>query len=200
MERDALIAKLVAGMDLSVLYGDTGENALARFSDSTLSLIESTVSWNASKGNLRRRFMESAITSASEPATRELMFCIQLINNDLSSHEAFIFITGLHHLNHFRHTPRLEELTGKDLRIAAAFLNITAAIWENTDMETYLAVHESDEEYAEYIKDPELQAIIVQNPEAAETIISYISERGTADTDGIRGYLSNAMAIRKGTL
>ena len=204
MQRDALIAKLIADMDIGALVGVIVEeeihDAMTAFSDSALELIGSAAASNKLKGNLRRKFMHAAITNGCESRTRELMFCVQLFNNDLGSNEAFVFIAGLHHLNHFRHTPRLEELAGENLLVATAFLNITAAIWEHTDMENYLAVYESDDEYAEYIKDPELQDIISQKPEAADTIIAYIRERSAADTDGIRGYLSNAMAIREGTL
>lgn len=165
---------------------------LSAFSDTTLDIIETS----AEDGYV----LDSAtIIKHTEHAVREASFYLPRFTRDTTAYDSREIANGLHYLDRYRNVDRLEELTGTELDIASAFLNVTSALYEHASADhVEITYYKSDS--AGYIKDPALQDLIATNYQQAETIISYIVERGSADSEALRDYLDNETALKGGVL
>lgn len=171
--------------------------ALSKFSDSTLNMIENTAAWN--RGNIPSHdIMYDVLIRCTEEIVREVMFLRPLFNSP--SDELSAFVAGLHLTDYFTETTALETLTGQDIEIAAAYLNITLTVRHHMP---YAAIN-SENSYkghlASVIESKQLQAFIVENHKKADSIISYIIERKVADIEVLHTYLKNETPMQNGSL
>jgi hypothetical protein len=204
ISEDSRITKLIAALDMCDFYGDdidpTLRKTLTGFSDSTLDLIEATTAWNVARSSNHYNLMTYTINQNPEHIVREIMFFRPLFTNADSSVE-FIshFVIGLHRLNYFKGRTSLEELTGIELSIAVAFLNITMAVND------YAAAGLVDADYHDgvlggFIGDGDYQQFVVDQHQHVEAIISFIEDRGTVDPDLILLSLESGTALMNGVI
>lgn len=203
-ERNHLIDLLVIAIDSGSMYGKSADHVLRiklrSFSDSTIEIISQTAAWNRNQKNLRYRYMYSVLTECSEVMVREMMFHRPHFVQDINTTEAMEAIHGLHMLEYFKDThPKLEDLTGRDLEVAKAYLNVTAALHEHAERES-LTDGEGPEQYTMYINDKKLSDCIIAHPEMSEAMVRFIMDRNTGDSDLIRAYVQDGTALRDGIL
>jgi hypothetical protein len=106
-------------------YGTT----LAGYSDETLAIIDST----ANHDNRRNAILPPLVMKTDEQTVREVMHlhvqCAGETGRFLFNSIPLIgIIRGLHHYDQYKNTP-LDTLTGDELEIASALINVTAAVY-----------------------------------------------------------------------
>jgi len=174
-------------------------NKLEQFEDSTLDLIEAAAEWNDSLSTPSEYFMNNVLLTRTERTICEAAFYCTRTSGDFDSHEVCENATGLHLLDRYKEQYKLEELTGTELEIATAFINITAALKNNTDGRQISFVKEGTEA-AWYVHDIELQDFIAAHHQHADDIIGYIEERRSANPEELRDYLTNGTILKTGVL
>ena len=175
-------------------------NKLEQFEDSTLDLIEAAAEWNANLSTPSEYFMNNVLLTRTERTICEAAFYCTRTSGDFDSHEVCENTTGLHLLDRYKEQDKLEELTGTELEIATAFINITAALKNNSDGRQLSFIEYEGTEAAWYIHDTELQDFIAAHHQHADDIIGYIGERRSANTEELRDYLTNGTILKTGIL
>jgi hypothetical protein len=173
-------------------YSKKLREKLATFEATTLDIIEAS----AEDGHV---LDAATIIKSTEHAVREASFFLPWFTGDFSIYEAREITNGLHFLDRYQSVSRLEELTGTELDIAGAFLNVTLALYDYASAD-YVDITYNQNESAGYVKDPSLQDLIAIHYQQAETITRYIEERGSADPEALSEYLENSTALKGGVL
>lgn len=198
-----LAKELVTLLDSHSLLG-IGKSAklqrrLERFKEaSTFELLKEVAEWNNSLPHPEGNFMYLTIMEHKESVVRETAFFRLRFNKKQRSHAATYLVSGLHFLDRYAETKHLEQLTGTELEIASAFLNVTAVLSRHASR--YNAEVNTYDTHGVYIKSPELQELIAEHYDKSEDIITYIQERQSAEPDDLRNYLEHTGALRDGVL
>lgn len=185
------IASLIGGA-VPNYYNNKLLSKLTDFSEATLDLIEAS----ADEG-----YTLDVVTFIASPesAVREATFYLPRFTRDVSKYEVREITNGLHYLDRYRNVEKLDELTGTELDIASAFLNVTSALYEHASADhVVIAYHKG--ESAGHISEPALQELVATYYQQADMIISYIVDRGSADPDAVREYLENETVLKGGVL
>ena len=196
------IEQIIDGMGLRALYGNQSDRDLRRvisgFSDNTIQVIQENL--HREQGE-QQKTMYSLLMTSSEDTIREYLRLVPHGMENVSTGQLLAMINGLYFLAHFRGCRRLEELTGRDLQVAQAFLTVTAALYEASG-ETVLNYHGSEDgnDDALYVFAEAFHDLIVANSDRASDIAECISERQTGDTEAIREYLANETVLRDDAL
>lgn len=165
---------------------------LSAFSDTTLDIIETS----AEDGYV----LDSAtIIKHTEHAVREASFYLPRFTRSIDLYEAREITNGLHFLERYMSVNQLEQLTGTELDIASAFLNVTSALYDYASAD-YVNITYHQNASAGYVNNPALQELIATYHQQAGMIVSYIEERGSADPDAVREYLENETVLKGGVL
>jgi hypothetical protein len=118
---------------------------LATYSDSTISLIIK----ESRSPNHRIELVIIAIVESDEHTVREVMhlhpYCAkETAPKPHKQGDLISIIRGLHRLDRYKTTSHLDTLTGSELDIAAAFINVTSAVYryfENSPLEVKTPVN-----------------------------------------------------------
>lgn len=109
------------------------------------------------------------------------------------------YLPGLHHLTSYTQAD-LNSTTQETIQTVFNIINVTAALSEHTD-QTEIHIGEGHPDHRPvYLNNPELETYITVNPDHTRTLITYITERGTANLQGFQQYLSDQTVLRAGVL
>jgi hypothetical protein len=173
-------------------YSKKLREKLATFEEVTLDIIETSA---------EDSYVLNAATiiRSTEHAVREASFYLPRFTGQIDKYEAREITNGLHFLDRYQSVSRLEELSGTELDIASAFLNVTSALYDYASAD-YVDITYRQNDSAGYIKDPALQELIATRYQQADMIIGYIVERGSANPEALRDYLENGTVLNEGVL
>lgn len=197
--REQRIKDLATRLDNQLLLGPNEmfklRNKLDTYKDpTTYDLLEAAADSNNAFPLPEGNFMYKLIIDYPERNIRETCHYRDLTNKNLGTTELHGYINGLHQLDRYKNT-RLEDLTGTELATAVNLINIAASLQEYAPQEL-----NDDDDRVITFRNPELMDLILDNPQHAPAINSYIEERHTADTDALRNYLTNTTALNNGVL
>jgi hypothetical protein len=170
-------------------------NKLETYKDpTTYDLLQTAADNNNALPLPEGNFMYKLIVDCPEREIRETCHYRDLTAQYLGTTELHGYVNGLHQLKPYKNT-NLEDLTGTALAAAVNLINIKATLKEHAPNEL-----NTDDDRTITFRNPELTALILDNPQHAPAINSYIEERHSADPEALREYLTNTTALNNGVL
>lgn len=180
-------ANCVAWIEVSSRVNeDKFVDCISGFSQETLDLIEPKLNMTAD-GVHPGEFSDALATcNWNETAIREYVTYASILSDCEDYAETFRYIEGLRHYPKFRNVEDLSTLTGDDALAAHGLLKI-ALYFHVNDEDSF-----TERSKGKYVPDPrnpehdilpvmkssQIAKLVVDNPQRANTIFEYISERG----------------------
>jgi len=171
--------------------------------ETTYDLIEASVVKDNQKSRPDRVFFSSVIMYSTEQEVREAAYYRSLVPEYINLGTLQACLRGLHILGCYEDM-KLEELTGTELSIVTALINISIKfiIFDMDEIELGF-YRDGDGKPAVLIDNDELGDLIVDHHQQVDSIIRFIEERHSADSAALREYLSDptaASSLRSGVL
>ena len=203
--RSKIIDTLMDELDFALVYNGGSASGfrakLESLSDSTIDMIGATASWLQEHGISRYQLLYPLVSVSNEQLVREVLFHRPHFTGKIETSTAIQIINGLHYLDRFKKTGKLDELSSRDLAIAKAILNVTAALHEHAAGNALIdEMGEGFDEDAIYIFNLDLVDLISEHHDKAPQMVAFVKEYGTDDDEHMLSYITNHDALRVGTL
>lgn len=203
--RTEIIDTLMDELDFALVYNGGSargfRSKLEALSDSTIDMIWATSNWVQEQGLSRYELLHPLITLGREQMIREVVFHRPHFTEQIETRAAIQIINGLKYLDQFQKAEKLDELSGRELAIAKAVLNVTAALHGHAAGNTLIdEIGEGLDDDVIYIFNPDLVDLIAEHHGKSPQMVAFIKEYGTDDDEHMLDYIQNHHALRDGTL
>lgn len=168
--------------------------------DTTYDLIENSIAADKQKPRPDGVFFSATIAYGTEQGVREAAYYRMLVPDYINLGTLQSCLRGLRLLECYRDI-KLEELTGSELNIVLALINVSIKFIVLEMDENELGFYYDDNGRSSVlIENSDLIDLIADNHQQVDSIIRFIEDRHSADPAALHEYLNDTTALQNGTL